>query len=154
MVARCTCSRLDILAPHELPDIALKALNIFVLLFERGRSKLTSRLTPKKVAVLESERSSLPILSLTLASILFLWKRIACDLLVDILKPLNKNLAVSFSCFCMRDVISSSLEPVDQRAMSSAYWHFRMNTLLLLILFIIIIVVIIANIIIIIISCG
>ena len=78
---------------------------------------------PKKVAVLESERSSLPILSLTLASILFLRKRTACDLLEDNLEPLaNKNLAVSFSCFCMRDVISPSLDaPVVQRAMSSAY---------------------------------
>ena len=41
---------------------------------------------------------------------------------MDILKPLaNKNLAVSFSCFCMRGIISPSLEPVVQRAISSAY---------------------------------
>ena len=77
---------------------------------------------PKKVAVLESERSSWPILSLTLASILFLRKRTACDLLVDILKPLAiKNLAISFSCFYMRDIISPSFVPVVQRAISSAY---------------------------------
>ena len=127
MVARYTCSRLDLLAPHELQEIALKALRRFKHLCSTAcawalQVSLSSKTMPRKVAVLESERSSLPILSLTLASILFLRKRSACDLLVDNLKPLaNKNLDVSFSCFCMREVISPSLEPVVQRAMSSAY---------------------------------
>ncbi len=110
MVARYTCSRLDLLAPHELPEIALKALRRFKHLcstvcawaFQVG---LSSKTMPKKVAVLESEMSSLPILSLTLASILFLRKRTACDLLVNNLKPSVCILGDLHATFSERDVV-------------------------------------------------
>ena len=69
---------------------------------------------PKKVAVLESERSKLADAELDVGVHSVSAEKNCLDLLVDILKPLaNKKLAVSFSCFCTRDVISPSFEPLQ-----------------------------------------